>query len=346
MSYLTKGGRYEVVLNETTHIYTIKDLINNTERQADLSITQLQKELGLTPDYSQVDTEVLKRASENGTRCHKALELLRTNQADILDYISDYKFNEIDNTFNAMLTHKQFNNVDNECNIILELNDNRIACGQIDELGLLLENDKKSLYILDYKFTYEIHKEQVNTQTYLYMLAIKNLIENEITINNVDYTQFKDLEILRYANHKGTIYKLLNNDTQEILNAIQEHRQVNQEIICKEFTCEYLDNQLDLKGQVDLLELTNMENLINKYEIALKSLQEQKERIRDIILKSMQEQGIKSYEIANVKYTLVSGSVKKTIDSKKAKEILDTDTYNSLLKETKTKDSIRVSIKN
>ena len=60
----------------------------------------------------------------------------------------------------------------------------------------------------------------------------------------------------------------------------------------------------------------------------------------------MQEQGIKSYEIGNVKYTLVESTTRKSIDSKKAKEILDTETYESLLKETKVKASVRVSIKN
>lgn len=346
MAYLKQNGRYEVVLNETTHVYTIKDLETQEVREADLSITQLQKELGLTPDYTEVATEVLKRASENGTRCHKALEMLRTNQADILDYISDTKFNDIDNTFNTMLNHKELNNVDNECDIILELSDGRIACGQVDELGLQVQDNTKELYILDYKFTYEIHKEQVNTQTYLYMQAIKNLISNSITINNVDYSQFKGLEIKRYANHKGVLYYLMNSETQEIECAIQEHRLVNQDLINKTFTTEYVDNQLDLKGKVDLLELTNTENLIAKYENALQSLKVQKERIREIICNAMQEQGIKSYEIGNVKYTLVGSTIRKSIDSKKAKEVLDTETYESLLKETKVKASVRVSIKN
>ncbi len=353
MTFIQQGHNYNITLDETTHIYTCVDLSTGETKQADLSFTQLQKELGLTPDYKEVSEEVLKNAAKRGTECHKALEELRTPNTDkvLLDYIDNEYYELIENTYTKLNEQKQFTPLVLEQKVMLELEDGRLCCGSIDELGIRSRKiNKPCLYILDNKFTYEMHNVQVNTQTFFYELAVSNLINNRITINDFDFGKyyFSDeieySEIDRYCNHKGNIYRLYVTDDETKDELV--HFNISDLEKLEEGLAVHQINKQELElSQINTLTLLAQEQELCEYQNKVKEIEKQIAINRAKIQKAMEEAGVKSYELGNVKYTLVAESVRTSFDSTKAKKYLTEEQIEECQKQTKVKASLRISVK-
>lgn len=78
----------------------------------------------------------------------------------------------------------------------------------------------------------------------------------------------------------------------------------------------------------------------------MKTLQEQKEKLTGDVLKAMQEYDVKSWDTGMVKFTRLLPTTRKTLDAKKVKELHPADVWAECLKESETKESIKITIRN
>ncbi len=352
-------GRYNIVLEEETHAYMITDLETGDTMCADLSITELQRELGFSPNYSNVDEEVLKKAAVRGTECHKALEELRTPNSTktLFDYIDSPYYELIDNAYTG-LSKLDLVPLKLEQKIVWQLPDGRVVCGSIDEIGL---DNNNALYVLDNKFTYEMHDTQVQTQTALYKAIVNLLAYSEITVNDFEFGLYYNDELVdnygeyacikRYCNHKGSVYELSTSDNilKNYLGDILEienggiYLDIKVEAIESSLTKTLVNNQLEL-SQVNTLTLLAQEKELVQYENKVKEIKKLIAINRAKIQKAMEEQGIKSYELGNVKYTLVAPTTTKTFSADKAKEFLTDEELEQCYEEKEKAGYLRIKV--
>ena len=204
---------FEIMFDEEKHEYTL--ILEGQEIKAYLSVTQALKLLGVTPNYSDVDPEVLENAAKRGTYCHKALEDLRTFEKFEEDFYEDEYANRILPTYNAMI---DYDNRYNELKVFFKIG-NYIVAGGVDEIGITKDNE---IYVNDYKFTYSYHKKAVEYQLNLYKYAIEYMIQ---CFPNYFERLPRDLKITKLlCNHKGTVHELKVYDDkkmQEILTKLE-----------------------------------------------------------------------------------------------------------------------------
>lgn len=132
--------------NEETHTYSIKN-------KPLISVTTLLKKHGLAPDYSSVDEEKLKIASDKGVYIHKEIE----------DFIRHGELGfttEFDNFLNIYEKHFMKNAIESEKRV-----HNSWLAGTIDLVGL---NNDGDLILVDIKTTYSLNKEYIAWQLSLY----------------------------------------------------------------------------------------------------------------------------------------------------------------------------------
>ena len=153
-SWKIAGGILEYI--DETHTYIFNGIILP-------SITQILK-LKFGNKYKDVSDEVLKRASEKGTRVHQAIE--------------DYEVRNIDTEgckelYNYKFLKKQFNFecIDNEVPIVLFYNGNPVSAGRID----LILKEGENVGIGDIKRT------SVFDQTNLYRIGYQQTYNQEVT---------------------------------------------------------------------------------------------------------------------------------------------------------------------
>lgn len=204
---------FEIMFDEEKHEYTL--ILDGQEIKANISVTQALKLLGVTPNYSDVDPEVLENAAKRGTYCHKALEELRTLEKFEEDFYEDEYANRILPTYNAMI---DYDNRYNELKVFFKIG-NYIVAGGVDEIGITKDNE---IYVNDYKFTYSYHKKAVEYQLNLYKYAIEYMIQ---CFPNYFERLPRDLKITKLlCNHKGTVHELKVYDDkkmQEILTKLE-----------------------------------------------------------------------------------------------------------------------------
>ena len=204
---------FEIKFDEEKHEYTL--ILDGQEIKANISVTQALKLLGVTPNYSDVDPEVLENAAKRGTYCHKALEDLRTLEKFEEDFYEDEYANRILPTYNAMI---DYDNRYNELKVFFKIG-NYIVAGGVDEIGITKDNE---IYVNDYKFTYSYHKKAVEYQLNLYKYAIEYMIQ---CFPNYFERLPRDLKITKLlCNHKGTVHELKVYDDkkmQEILTKLE-----------------------------------------------------------------------------------------------------------------------------
>lgn len=149
-SWEIAGGLLEYI--DETHTYIFDGVILP-------SITQILK-IKFGNKYNGVLTEVLKRASEKGTRVHEAIENYEKKGIDntSIKELKNYKF--LKSRFN-------FECLDNEVPIVLFLNNRPVCAGRID----LVIKEKENVGIADIKRTSVFDKEYVAYQTNLYRIG-------------------------------------------------------------------------------------------------------------------------------------------------------------------------------
>lgn len=152
----------EVEYYDDEHMYLVNGVIVP-------SITQLLKKR-FGGKYDSVNSAVLNKAAEEGTKVHKAIEL----------YCKDGEESDIEELRNFKFLRKKygFEVLDNEVPIVLFDEGEPIAAGRLD-MVLKMGDD---IGLADIKRTSVLDKEYVGLQLNLYRLAYQQCYDTEITI--------------------------------------------------------------------------------------------------------------------------------------------------------------------
>ena len=154
------GGILEYI--DETHTYIFDGVILP-------SITQILK-IKFGNKYKDVSEDVLKKASERGTKVHQAIEDYEVRNTDTEDCKELYNYKFLKKQFN-------FNCIGNEVPIVLFYEGKPVSAGRID----LILKEGENVGIGDIKRTSVFDKEYVTYQTNLYRLGYQQTYNVEIS---------------------------------------------------------------------------------------------------------------------------------------------------------------------
>lgn len=307
-----------IVFNQEEHSYTVNNEI------ASISVTQLLRKHGLAPNYSAVNPEVLKQASERGTNIHRDLECLIS--------VEDYEpFTREGEAFSKYL--KEF--VDCACaeQLLAYRYKSMWICGTADVIGYFKKKDK-GCFVADHKTTANINKEYVSWQVSILDYMLRKL-GNE-PINDKSFKEWKGADEFMCFHYSK------DGD----LNVIKLDKVPDEEIE-RLFECEYngeiykrRELVLDDEIEGNMITITRS---IDQMEKTLKALKAQQDKIKNYILEKMQEQGIKSVKNDFFSLTYVAPQEKVVVDSKKLKDNYP-EVYKECLKLSQVKPQVRIKI--
>ena len=92
------------------------------------------------------------------------------------------------------------------------------------------------------------------------------------------------------------------------------------------------------------MQLIAAEETIKQFELQKKEAEANAEKIRQILLEKMREEGIKKYENERIRITYTAPTTRETIDTAKIKEELP-DIAKKYTKVGKVKDKITITLK-
>ena len=159
-SWEIAGGLLEYI--DETHTYIYDGVILP-------SITQILK-IKFGNKYSGVSQDVLKRASEKGTKVHEAIENYEKKGID------DSDCKELRN-YKLLKSRFGFECLENEIPIVLFLDGKPVCAGRID----LIIKEKEDVGVADIKRTSVFDKEYVAYQTNLYRIGYQQCYGIPIT---------------------------------------------------------------------------------------------------------------------------------------------------------------------
>lgn len=166
----------KVKFNKKNHTYTlIKD---NGEKIDLVSVTTLLKKHNITPDYSNVNEEVLKAKAERGSVIHEDLE----------QYINHKKLgftNELENFIKAC---KKQNILPSKSEFMVW---NEEIAGTVDVAGII----DGQTFIGDFKTTATLHREAVAWQLSLYAYLMNEKFDKYLCIHFPDENTCNIVEI-------------------------------------------------------------------------------------------------------------------------------------------------------
>lgn len=201
-----------ISFNEETHKYTL----NGREL---ISVTQLMKKHGLSPNYIGVSEEVLRAKAERGTLIHKEIEDFNKN--GVIGFTEEVQ---------QFVDYIQENKIRVQASELIVYND--IVAGTLD----LILADKNRTIIADIKTTSTLHKEAVSWQLSIYAYLLGTKIdggqafhfdnEGNLKVVDIPLKPTKEVEKLMFAEEKGELYQLplvkLDDEQLEIVQQAQE----------------------------------------------------------------------------------------------------------------------------
>ena len=138
---------------ESEHEYWLGDIIDNefVKKKKLLSVTQLMRKYGVSPEYKGIDEETLRLKAQRGTLIHKELQdWAETNERGFTKELGQFIDWAKENNYKPLESEK------------IVYND--VVAGTIDTIGML--GDKK--IIADYKTTASYHEDAVSYQLSIY----------------------------------------------------------------------------------------------------------------------------------------------------------------------------------
>ena len=272
-----------------------------------ISVTQLMKKHGLIPNYDKVPKEMLQAKAERGTLIHEEIEA----------WIKQSEIGFTKETEN-FIQYTLSNNIEIKASELQLHND--IVAGTCD----LILNDKGQNVIADIKTTYQLHKDSVSWQLSIYLYLYLEW----------DYDEWWD-------SYKGQAFHF-NKDGE--LNVVDIPLKPYTEI-ARLMTCERkgeIFTQTPEVLNVDLQEVIELENLIKYCENQKKNAEERSKKLKEVILKEMEDRNLQLIEKDGIKITYVSPTTRKTIDSTALKKDYP-EIAEKYTKETQIKATLRIS---
>ena len=272
-----------------------------------ISVTQLMKKHGLIPNYDKVPKEMLHAKAERGTLIHEEIEAwIKKSEIGFTKETANFIQYTLNNNIEIKASELQLHN--------------DIVAGTCD----LILNDKGQNVIADIKTTYQLHKESVSWQLsiYLYLYlewdydewwdsykgqAFHFNKDGELNVVDIPLKPYQEIARLMVCERKGEIFS----QTPEVLN-------------------------------VDLQEVIELENLIKYCESQKKNAEERSKKLKEAILKEMEDRNLQSIEKDGIKITYVSPTTRKTIDSTALKKDYP-EIAEKYTKETQIKATLRIS---
>lgn len=291
--------------DEQTHTYT------NENGEVLISVTQLLKLAGISPNYDFVNEEVLKAAAEKGTLIHKEIEdYIKKGEIGFTKELHEFITYVKEQGIKILASEKQVYN-------------DKVA-GTID---LIFQYSNGKVVYADFKTTSTIHKQAVSYQLSIYKDLDSNS-EHEIDANYED----ADLEVWHFLQDGSLEVRSVMEISDVALNKLYESVATGQPIEKTEEEKQFLK------------ELYDAEKVIAYYENERKLAEENRNKVRDKIIEVMKAQGITKFENENISITYIAPTDAETFDSKRFKEE-NPNTYQEYVKITHKKESVRITLK-
>ncbi len=271
-----------------------------------ISVTQLMRKHGLSPDYSTVPAEVLKAKAERGTMIHKEIE----------EYIDNGEIG-FTSELEAFINHIKKNDVKPIASEFIVYND--LVAGTVD----LLTEEAGERVIADIKTTSTLHKEAVSWQLSIYAYLYEMRTGEKIT--------------------KGKAYHF---NTEGVLKVVEIPLKPVTEVfnlLATEKRGEIYKYEL-YAGSVDLTELWEVENIIKQIEEEKKAAEARAADLRAALMAAMEQNGVTSFENEALKITYVAPTTRTAIDSARLKKDLP-EIAEKYTKTSNVKASLRITIK-
>ena len=296
----------DLKFNKEQHLYTLND-------KPLISVTQLMQKLGLAPDYSRVNPDLLKKTAQYGTIVHEEIEHyikyretgITIELQEFIKYISKNKVEVLESEY---MVH------------------NDIVAGTID---LILSKSNKPI-IADIKTTTQVHYDAVSWQLSIYLYLMLEMRANhgkwvkydEFTGQCLHFTRDKELEVIEIPLKPETTVK-------ELIDSVRADS----------------DYQIKPFSDYQLSEIEEAQTKLIQLEELRKSLNEEMDGIKEELRCQMEKLGIKEWENDAMKITLVKESTRTSLDTKAIKEE-HPRIYKKYLKETKVKSSVKITLRN
>lgn len=272
-----------------------------------MGVTTLMKKHGLSANYAGIDPQVLAKAAARGSKIHKEIEDL-CNGMEITAPSAECE------AFKTL----GLKTIANEYLV----SDNEMVATMID---VVLEN----FDLCDIKTTSTFHHEAVSWQlsicAYLFELQNPELKAGDLYGIHVRGDKAKLIKVEKKSH--DMIARLFDCERSEIkFNSDQ-----TSEITLTESTTE-------------IAELFNVEQFIANIELRAEQAKAERERLKAEIYIQMENGGQKKIETDTMTITRILPSVKTTVDSKALKEKYP-EVYQSVVKNSQVKGSIRITLK-
>lgn len=296
----------DLKFNKEQHLYTLND-------KPLISVTQLMQKLGLAPDYSRVNPDLLKKTAQYGTIVHEEIEHyikyreigITIELQEFIKYISKNKVEVLESEY---MVH------------------NDIVAGTID---LILSKNNKPI-IADIKTTTQVHYDAVSWQLSIYLYLMLEMRANhgkwvkydEFTGQCLHFTRDKELEVIEIPLKPETTVR-------ELIESVRANN----------------DYQIKPFSDYQLSEIEEAQTKLIQLEELRKALNEEMDGIKEELRCQMEKFGIKEWENDAMKITLVKESIRTSLDTKAIKEE-HPRIYKKYLKETKVKSSVKITLRN
>lgn len=291
--------------DEQTHTYT------NEKGKVLISVTQLLKLAGISPNYDFVNEEVLKAAADKGNLIHKEIEdYIKKGEIGFTTELHEFITYVKEQGIKILASEKQVYN-------------DRVA-GTID---LIFQYPNGKVVYADFKTTSTVHKQAVSYQLSIYKDLDKNS-EHEIDAN--------------YEDANLEVWHFLKDGSLEIYSVMEIAKPALDRLYESITTGKPLEKTEEEKQF--LKELYDAEKVIAYYENEKKLAEENRNKVRDKIIEIMKEQGITKFENENISITYIAPTDAETFDSKRFKEE-NPNTYQEYVKITHKKESVRITLK-
>ena len=288
-----------IEFNPTTHEYHAggKKLI---------SVTQLMRKHGLSPDYSGVPSSILAAKAERGTLVHQEIETyIKTGEIGFTAECAE---------FAAYIDRMSIEPMASETIVY-----NDIAAGTID---LVYVQDGKH-YLADYKTTAALHADAVSWQLSIYKALLVGMYGMEID----------GLKVFHFPEGGALdVCDIPEKPAEEVTRLLQ----------CERDGLPY--TQALAGSDAALAELVAVEALIKVIDTQKKDAEARAQELRAAIMAAMKQNAVTSYETDSIRITYVAPYTRASIDTARLKKELP-EVYEEYHKATTVKETLKITLK-
>lgn len=287
--------------NEETHVYTLdgRDLI---------SVTQLLEKQKISPSYSAVKPEILKKSAAKGKVIHKEIE--EYNKTGEIGFTPECQ------AYADYVEGMKLHCIASECMVYTDY-----YAGTFDQL---LETEDGELIIADNKTTSLIHRESVSWQLSLYAYA---------------YWVMTGIEIKH-----GQVFWFRKDGTLEVQDVALKDRQEVEDLISADKRGEIYKSPYP----VEVAKIAYVESLKarkDELEAQIKEVNSEIETYQDEFIKAMVESGHESFDTGYAKFTVIHAKASGRFDNKKFKEDHPDEYQKYFVPGEAKKDTLRITLR-